>query len=376
MNYLEKGLEVLKLIESHGYEAYIIGGAVRDNLLGVLSNDVDICTNASIDELSKMFDNIILNGNKYLSITIRVDNYDFEVTHFRRDVSYENHRHPVVEKTDSLQEDMVRRDFTMNAIALNSNLEYIDLYNGKNDIEKKIIRIIGNPDIRFDEDVLRILRACYFSGKLGFEIDDDTLSGMKNNKIHLRELSNQRLFEMAIKIIYARYDYGTKYIKDNNLLEYCPVYKRLFDIANKAYSIEELLSLYYHKYKEYPIEFPQIYSNIVYAVEEIVSSNFDNYTVYKNQNYFNTAFTLSKYLGINAHDAVMKFYNLEIKEDTDLAVSKYEISKHFRGRNISYAIKDIISLILDRKIKNTKEDIENKIKELVVKYEGANASIH
>jgi tRNA nucleotidyltransferase (CCA-adding enzyme) len=264
----------------------------------------------------------------------------------------------------------------MNAIALNSNLEYIDLYNGKNDIEKKIIRIIGNPDIRFDEDVLRILRACYFSGKLGFEIDDDTLSGMKNNKIHLRELSNQRLFEMAIKIIYARYDYGTKYIKDNNLLEYCPVYKRLFDIANKAYSIEELLSLYYHKYKEYPIEFPQIYSNIVYAVEEIVSSNFDNYTVYKNQNYFNTAFTLSKYLGINAHDAVMKFYNLEIKEDTDLAVSKYEISKHFRGRNISYAIKDIISLILDRKIKNTKEDIENKIKELVVKYEGANASIH
>lgn len=376
MNNLEKGIEVLKLIESYGYEAYIIGGAVRDHILGVVSNDVDICTNASIEELSKMFSNIIYNGNKYLSVTIRVDNFDFEVTHFRRDISYENHRHPVVETTDSLEEDMVRRDFTMNAIALNSSLEYIDLYAGQKDIEAGIIKAIGNPDIRFDEDVLRILRACYFAGKLGFAIDADTLEGMINNKIHLRELSNQRLFDMAIKIIYARYDYGTKYIKDNNLLEYCPVYKRLFDIANKAYTIEELLSIYYHKYKEYPVEFPQIYSNIVYAVEEIVSSNFNNYAMYKNQNYFNTAFTISKLLGVNAHDAVMKYYNLVIKDDSELAVSKFEISKHFKGRNISYAIKDIIVAILDKKIENTKEAIETKIKELVSKYEGVNDSLH
>ena len=376
MDYLEKGLEVLKTIESYGYEAYIIGGAVRDDLLGFTSNDVDICTNAPIDELSKIFDNIIFNGNKYLSVTIRVDNYEFEVTHFRRDISYENHRHPIVEEAFSLEEDMVRRDFTMNAIALNSNLEHIDLYNGKDDINKKIIRTIGNSYIRFDEDALRILRACYFAGKLGFKIDSDTLSGMIKNKIHLRELSNQRLFDMAIKIIYARYDYGLEYIKDNNLFEYCPVYKRLFDIANKAYTIEELLALYYHKYKEFPVEFPQIYSNIVYAVEEIVTSNFDNYTIYKNQSYFNTAFTLSKYLGINAHDAVIKYYNLVIKDDTELAVSKFEISKHFKGRNITYAIKEIISSILDRKIQNTREDIENMIKELVVKYEGVSTSIH
>ena len=98
--------------------------------------------------------------------------------------------------------------------------------------------------------------------------------------------------------------------------------------------------------------------------------------MYKNQNYFNTAFTISKLLGVNAHDAVMKYYNLVIKDDSELAVSKFEISKHFKGRNISYAIKDIIVAILDKKIENTKEAIETKIKELVSKYEGVNDSLH
>lgn len=369
MKYLEKGLEVLKLIEDKGFKAYIIGGSVRDHLLGHISHDVDICTNASIDDLSQIFSNITLNGSKYLSVTVNYDNYDFEITHFRKDISYINHRHPVVEEVKDINDDLKRRDFTINAIAMTKEGKFIDMFEGQADLDKELLRVIGNPNVRFEEDVLRILRACYFSAKLDFDIEDNTLKGMIENKKYLKELSNQRLFDLSIKIIYAKYDKGIKYIKDNNLFEYCPIYKNLFDIACKAYSLEELFSLYYQKYREYPTEFPQMYRNLVIGVDEIINSNFSNYAMYKNQNYFNTAFNVAKILKINANEQVIRFYNLPIKEDSDLALSKYEISQYFKGRNISFAIKDIIKDILDYKIENTKEDILNKIKELVVKYE-------
>ena len=369
MKYLEKGLEVIKLIENCGFKAYIVGGSVRDHLLGLSSHDVDICTNASIDDLTKIFKNITLNGSKYLSVTINYDNYDFEITHFRKDVSYENHRHPIVEEVSDIYEDLKRRDFTVNAIAMTKEHAYIDLFDGQADLDKELLRIIGDPNVRFDEDVLRILRACYFAGKLDFDIEENTLKGMIENKKYLQELSNQRIFDLSIKIIYAKYEKGLKYIKNYNLFEYCPVYNNLFDIANKAYKLEELFSLYYQKYQQYPVEFPQMYKNLVIGVDEIISSNFSNYAMYKNQQYFNTAFNIAKVLKINANEQVIKFYNLPIKEDSDLALSKYEISKYFKGRNISLAIKDIIKAVLDEEINNTKEDILIKIKELVKKYE-------
>ena len=326
MKYLEKGLEVLKLIEEHGFEAYIIGGSVRDHLLGLVSHDVDICTNASIEDLSKIFNNMTLNGSKYLSVTVTYDNYDFEITHFRRDVSYVNHRHPVVEQVSNIYEDLKRRDFTINAIAMSKEGKYIDMFGGQVDLENEVLKVIGDPNVRFDEDALRILRACYFVGKLDFDIEENTLQGMIHNKQYLKELSNQRLFDLSIKIIYAKYSKGLRYVKDNDLFEYCPVYKNLFDIANKSYKLEELFSLYYQKHKEFPSEFPQMYKNLVMSVDEIIGSNFSNYAMYKNQQYFNIAFNVAKVLKINANEQVIKFYNLPIKEDSDLVVSKYEIS--------------------------------------------------
>jgi tRNA nucleotidyltransferase (CCA-adding enzyme) len=369
MKYLEKGLEVLKLIENKGFKAYIIGGSVRDHLLGQTSHDVDICTNASINVLSEIFPNITLNGSKYLSVTVNYDNYDFEITHFRKDISYINHRHPIVEEVSDIHDDLKRRDFTINAIAMTKEGSFIDMFDGQADMDRELIRAIGEPKIRFEEDALRILRACYFAGKLDFDIEENTLNGMIENRKYLKELSNERLFDLSIKIIYAKYDSGIKYINDNNLFEFCPVYKNLFNIASKAYSLEELFSLYYQKYGDYPIYFPQMYKNLVIGVDEIIKSNFSNYAMYKHQNYFNTAFNVAKILKINANEQVIKFYNLPIKEDSDLALSKYEISQYFKGRNISLAIKDIIKDILDYKIENTKEDILNKIKELVDKYE-------
>ena len=188
MSYLDKGLEIIKRIENLGYFAYLIGGVVRDYLLKEEIHDIDIATNMPLDQL-KQYYAIKENGIDYASVTIENDGYFFEVTHFRRDLSYLDHRHPMVELTDTLLEDIQRRDFTINALAMNSSMKIIDYSEGYSDLKNKIIRMIGNPILRFEEDALRILRALYFSSKLGFQIEQNTLDAMVFHKKLLSCLS-------------------------------------------------------------------------------------------------------------------------------------------------------------------------------------------
>ena len=129
MSYLKKGLELINHINKLGYEAYIVGGAVRDNLLKIDTYDVDITTSMPIEEIEKNFKTID-NGSKYLSVTIIYDDYNFEITQFRKDISYEDNRHPIVENTNNLLDDLERRDFTINALAYDINGNIIDKYNG------------------------------------------------------------------------------------------------------------------------------------------------------------------------------------------------------------------------------------------------------
>ena len=163
MSKLDKGLKVLKKLNSAGYEAYIVGGAVRDYLLNNEISDIDITTNAKIAEINLIFDKVDLKANDYAGITIYYDNESFEITSFRKDVSYNDHRHPIVELVNNLEEDLIRRDFTMNALAMDENKNIIDLFSGIKSINEKIIYTIGDSKVRFNEDALRVLRAVYFS---------------------------------------------------------------------------------------------------------------------------------------------------------------------------------------------------------------------
>ena len=168
LNKLPKSvINVLKILENNGYVAYIVGGAVRDTLLSRKVEDYDICTNALPIEIRKVFleqkYKVIETGIKHGTVSVVNNNVAYEITTFRQDGEYKDSRHPEEVKFNvSLEEDLKRRDFTINALACDSLGNIIDYNNGINDLKNKIIRTVGNPNDRFDEDALRILRALRF----------------------------------------------------------------------------------------------------------------------------------------------------------------------------------------------------------------------
>ena len=184
----------IDLLESSGFQAVVVGGAVRDYLLGLTPNDYDISTNARPEEIKEVFKNYFTldTGIKHGTITVFISHQQLEVTTFRREESYNDYRHPSkVFFEDNLQADVLRRDFTINAICYNKQL--IDLVGGTSDLNNKIIRAIGEADQRFIEDPLRILRAMRFAATLSFTIEDETRQAMFTNIDLLSKISQERI---------------------------------------------------------------------------------------------------------------------------------------------------------------------------------------
>ena len=212
-------LELLKKIESNGFEAYIVGGYPRDLYMGKETNDYDICTNATPMEIKQIFSNSSLKREQYGSVTLFYNDLRFEITTFRKDIKYYNNRKPVeIEYINDLMEDLKRRDFIINTICINSNGEYVDLLNGKIDIDKKIIRTVGDAYKKIEEDSLRILRAVRFATVLDFELDKRLIDAIIKYKYLLKNLSYYRKKEELDKIFSSlNCMKGIKLIKDLGL---------------------------------------------------------------------------------------------------------------------------------------------------------------
>jgi len=194
----------LKRLEDAGYEAYIVGGCVRDGLMGHIPDDYDITTSAFPEEVARVFaeNRVIETGIKHGTLTVIVDNMPLEITTFRVDGEYTDSRHPSsVSFTRSLKEDVMRRDFTMNAIACGRDGSIIDYYDGAEDIECGVIRCVGDAEKRFCEDALRIMRALRFSSVLGFEIEEQTRRAAFANKERLANVSAERIYVELIKLL-------------------------------------------------------------------------------------------------------------------------------------------------------------------------------
>lgn len=215
-------LEVLREIEKYKFKAYIVGGFVRDKILNIESPDIDICTNATPKDLSKIFKNIKYTGLKYGSITLVYNKIHFEITTFRKDIGYIDNRIPKrVEYVNNLIDDLSRRDFTINTICIDSNGNIIDLLNGIEDISKKQIKMVGNPEIRLEEDALRILRAVRFATVLDFEIEENLKKYIKKYGYLLKKLSQNRRKEELSKIFSSQnVGKGIKLLKELELVEY------------------------------------------------------------------------------------------------------------------------------------------------------------
>lgn len=187
-------LNVLERLENHGFSAFMVGGCVRDIIMGRRPNDWDICTSALPEEVISVFPHSRPTGIKHGTVTVTIHGSSVEITTFRSDGEYKDHRRPdTVRFIGDLKGDLERRDFTANALALPLSGEICDLFGGRNDIEKRLIRCVGDPNKRFDEDALRMLRAFRFSAVLGFEIEPETLSAIRNNAHLSGELAKERV---------------------------------------------------------------------------------------------------------------------------------------------------------------------------------------
>lgn len=194
----ETALSILKKISEHGYEAYIVGGYPRDKYRGYEVTDIDICTNIPLALLEKLF---TVEKTNFASSVILIDNMKFEVTAFRRDSNYERHRFPkTIELVNHLEIDLERRDFIMNTLCINQYGEYVDLLGARNDIDSKIIRVVGNTKEKLCEDVLRMLRAIRFATILDFRLDEEIKMVILENRYLLKHLSKRKIEEEMNKI--------------------------------------------------------------------------------------------------------------------------------------------------------------------------------
>lgn len=195
INIPEGVQEILVRLELNGFEGYIVGGCVRDSLLNKSPKDWDITTNATPIEMQQVFKDckVIETGLKHGTLTIVLNGENYEVTTYRADGEYVDNRRPSdVSFVKSLEEDLLRRDFTINAIAYNPKVGLVDFFNGVEDLQNKRIKVVGDSDLRFKEDALRILRALRFSSVLGFDIEEDTSKYLFLNKDLLENISAER----------------------------------------------------------------------------------------------------------------------------------------------------------------------------------------
>ncbi len=214
--------QILTIFNDNGFEAYIVGGYVRDYLLNIESEDYDICTSAREQDIEKLFHVIDCN---FGSFKINYNNKIYEVTTFRRDINYINNRKPErIEYVDTLFDDLQRRDFTINTICMNKDGEIIDLLDGKMDLRNKVIKVVGNVDIKMQEDALRILRAIRFATVLNFKLDDDLYYAIKKYGYLVKNLSHYRKKQEMDKILSSdNMDYGIKLLKDLELNKYLEI---------------------------------------------------------------------------------------------------------------------------------------------------------
>ncbi|MCD5001097.1 CCA tRNA nucleotidyltransferase [Enterococcus saccharolyticus] len=221
----QNALPILKKIEQAGYEAYFVGGSVRDVLLNQPIHDVDIATSAFPAEIKEIFPRTIDVGIEHGTVLVLDGDDKYEITTFRTESTYQDYRRPDhVEFVRSLAEDLKRRDFTINAFALKEDGEVIDLFDGLQDLTNQVLRAVGNPHERFHEDALRMMRGLRFVSQLGFELEKETFASIYENHALLAKISVERINIEFIKLLLGKYrNQGLKMFVETECYLYCPM---------------------------------------------------------------------------------------------------------------------------------------------------------
>ena len=373
MSTLKGAKWVLNDLKKQGYQAYIVGGAVRDHLLRIPLTDIDITTNAKPHEVSKIF-RTKPTGVKYGTVTVLMNDETYEVTTYRIDGDYIDGRHPDnVTFSETAEEDVKRRDFTINGILMTEKNEIIDYVGGQEDLKNKLIRTIGNPIDRFNEDALRMMRAFYFQSKLGFQIDAETRDAISIMRFKLKEIAMERIMAELIKMLKGEHvRRALKSMITTGVHQVLPGLEKgilYVEQLDEIPFVDAFFTLCFTLHGSIPSEWP--FSNKHRNRYEVASKlakdhdHFDAFTLYTYgldlcllANRVNVMLKKSR----NLKNQIEKTYeNLPIQSDLDLKLRASDILKltdKKAGAWLKNLQKEMVIEVLNRRLKNDKEVLE------------------
>ena len=344
---------ILSKIESEGYEAYIVGGFVRDKILKRSSYDVDICTNALPIQLKQIF-NISQSSNGYGGFNLKIKKYNVDITTYRKEIRYDKRKPVEIEYISNLFEDINRRDFTINSLCMDKNDNIIDLLNGTNDINDKIIKVIGNPDERFVEDPLRILRAIRFATILGFFIEKTTYLSICTNHMLVSSLSSERIKEELSKILST-----PNYLRGLDILTKTGVAKTIGLNYKKVVYTDDLIGMW-AQIDCRSINFSKTEIDSISRIKKIIArGSINDFDLFNDGLYL--SLVAGQILGIS-RQKINKMYNkLAIKSMKDIDINGREVIELLNikpSKIVSDIILDLRNQILNRELKNSKSEIK------------------
>lgn len=376
MSTIRGAKKVIYELKKQHYEAYIVGGAVRDHILKQPTTDIDITTNAKPHQVSKIF-KTKPTGLKYGTVTVYMGEETFEVTTYRTDGEYLDNRHPEeVVFVETVEEDVKRRDFTINGLLMTEKEEIIDYVNGRADLQAKIIRTIGDPRDRFNEDALRIMRAFYFQSKLGFQIDRETRDAISEMKEKLKDIAMERIQTEIIKTLQGSHvKKALKSMVTTGVHEMLPGLKEGIEYAENMDEIpfvDAFFTLCFTLSGSVPAAWP--FSNKHrhrYETARMLSEKnqaFDPYTLYTYgidlcllANRVNYMLKKTK----NMSNKIEQDYkNLPIQSDLDLklrATEMIELANKKAGAWVKNLQTEMVIEVLNRRLKNEKSELERYV---------------
>ena len=348
---------ILKKLETEGFEAYVVGGFVRDKIIGRESFDVDICTNALPKEIHNIFG--YNESNEYGSFNLKINKFNIDITTYREDIKYKDGKLIESKYINNLIEDIKRRDFTINTLCMNELGEIIDLLNVSGDIDKKIVKMVGDPLKRLKEDPLRILRAVRFATTLNFKIDSKLKEAIIKLKSEVSKVPLVKIRSELNKIIMSpNYKYGLKLLKDLKLDN------ELNFKWNKITYTDNILGMY----SQFDIN-PKLFSKREYdtitEIRDIVKKGvIDDFVIYK-YGLINSV-TAGELLGMSKKDVYKINDSMYIKVDKNIEINAKEIMEILNiepSPKLKEIKDDILDKILTRELKNSKK----KIKAYIIK---------
>ena len=358
MNYT--ALELLKKINSNGYEAYLVGGYPRDLYMGLSSIDYDICTNATPKKIKEIFGDSVLPNEQYGSVTLLLNNTRFEITTYRHDITYLNNRKPIeIEYVDNVVDDLKRRDFTMNTMCIDSQGNLIDLLNGREDINNKVIKSVGNAEIKIFEDSLRILRAIRFATILNFKLDDELKDAIIKYKYLLKSLSYFRKKEELDKIFSSNNRmYGISLIRELRLDEDLELSN-----LNKIVPTTYLMGIWAQVECVDKYSFNNTEKETIIKIKELLDKDIlDCNNLYTYGLYISTI--VSEIKGIDKQIINKEYDSLYIHNRSEIKIDAKEICELLNkepGKFISEIFNDLEYKLVNKQLQNDKEQLKKYI---------------